>query len=289
MQILTNGLITGIAIAILGLAFAIVYLPTRIMHIGIGAAYTLAPHMAWILRRLGSPWSIAVVLAVGSAAALSLFCEWASHRPLDMRRSTTGAHFIAGLGIYLAITELIAILWGSETKVLRSGIDRTQTFGGVTVTSAQMLVAASGLGILAIFFIWLRRSNMGLQFRAMSDNQIQFTLTGNDALRVRSVAFGLAGVLAGAASLSTAYDLGFDYRSGLPAVLLALVAAVTGGRGTFLGPVIGGVLLGVLRAGVVWWFGARWQDAVTFVVLSVLLIALPNGMLGRAARLEAQA
>jgi len=72
-------------------------------------------------------------------------------------------------------------------------------------------------------------------------------------------------------------------------LLLAVVAVIVGGRSTFIGPVIGGLILGVVRSEVSWHLSARWQDAVSFGLLAIVLIVLPNGLLGSSRqRLESQ-
>ena len=64
---------------------------------------------------------------------------------------------------------------------------------------------------------------------------------------------------------------------------------IIGGRRTFVGPVIGGLLLGILRANVIWFFAARWQDVVMFTVLALFLLFRPDGLMGKRLRVEAQA
>ena len=59
------------------------------------------------------------------------------------------------------------------------------------------------------------------------------------------------------------------------------------GKARFSGPVLGAVLLGLLRAEVVWYGSARWQDAATFALLAVFLLLRPQGLLGHKTRLEA--
>ena len=81
--------------------------------------------------------------------------------------------------------------------------------------------------------------------------------------------------------------MGFDPNTGLHAVLLAVVAMIIGGRGSFVGPVVGGLLLGIVRAQVVWHWSARWQEAVTFAMLAFVRLLLPHVLLGQRTRLEA--
>jgi branched-chain amino acid transport system permease protein len=102
------------------------------------------------------------------------------------------------------------------------------------------------------------------------------------------LAFGVSGFLAAIAALLTAYDVGFDPHGGLIALLLAVVAVIVGGQQSFVGPVVGGILLGVARSEVVWFLSARWQDAVAFGLLALFLFVRPHGLIGREKRLEAR-
>ena len=94
----------------------------------------------------------------------------------------------------------------------------------------------------------LKYSQLGLEFRALADNAKEFALRGYNVNRLRLLAFGLSGLLGAVSSLLVAYDIGFDPNGGLNAVLLAVVAVIIGGRQSFLGPILGGILLGVIRS-----------------------------------------
>lgn len=45
MQILLNGLISGLSIALLSVAFQVVYLPTRVFFAGLAGVYALVPYI----------------------------------------------------------------------------------------------------------------------------------------------------------------------------------------------------------------------------------------------------
>ena len=285
MQILLNGLISGAAIALLAVAFQAVYLPTRVFFLGLAGIYALAPYLAQTVLNHGGGWFLAIPAALFGGIGVSLLCEWANHARLARRNASEGVHLIASLGIYIVIVQVIAMLWGNDTKTLRTGLDATTRFGGVVITGAQWLTFAAAVVLLAVFAILLMRSDLGLRLRALADNPTQFALFGYNVDRHRLLAFALAGFFATASSLSTAYDIGFDPRTGLNAVLLAVVAVIIGGQGSFVGPVVGALLLGILRAQVVWHWSARWQEAATFALLALFLLIRPQGLLGHKNRL----
>lgn len=289
MQTIANGIITGCTIALLALAFTVVYLPTRIFHIALGGVYALAPFIMWFGLARGWPWYVGSFAAVISGIAVSLACEYSNHMNLERRSASPGAHLISSLGLYIVIVQGITLIWGNETKQLRERLETPYILSNVVLTGAQITAAIIALLVLALFFIWLLLSARGLHFRALSDNPKEIALRGYNVSRLRLLAFGLSGLLGSTGSLLVAYDIGFDPHGGFTAVLLAVVATIIGGRYSFLGPVIGGLLLGLVRAEVTWFFSARWQDAATFLLLTLFLFVRPNGLLGRGARLEAEA
>jgi branched-chain amino acid transport system permease protein len=289
MQILANGLVSGLTLAVLAVAFSVVYLPTRVFHIALGGVYAAAPFVAWAGVQAGWPWPVATLAAVAVAVALSLACERFNHALLERKDAPLGAHLIASLGLYIIFVQAIALTWGNETKTLSAGLDETLTLGGVVLTYAQGLAAGTSILTLLCFFAWLRFSNLGLQFRALADNPDELALRGYNIRRLRLLAFGVSGLLGAVSALLTAYDIGFDPHVGLSALLLAVVAVIIGGRQSFVGPVVGGILLGVVRSEVVWFLSARWQEAVTFGLLALFLYVRPNGIFGRETRLEAEA
>lgn len=286
MQILANGLISGLTTAVLAVAFSVVYVPTRIFYIALGGVFAAAPFVTWvILQSTGSIW-LGAGMGLGASILLSIGCEVLNHGPLKRREASTGAHLIASLGMYIALVQIIALIWGNETKSLRAGIDITASMGSVTLQSSQIIGASVSICLLLGFFTWLKFSRMGLRFRALSDNPKELSLLGFNIKRLRLLAFGISGFLAGASSLVTAYDVGFDPHAGLPALLLAVVAAIIGGRLSFIGAVVGALLLEIARAEVAWFLSARWQEAVTFLILALFLYLRPQGLVGRSMRLE---
>lgn len=287
MQVFLNGLISGAAIALLAVAFQTVYLPTRVFFLGLAGIYSLAPFIAITLYAVHPSWIFASTGAIAGCTLLSLFLEWGNHARLSRQRASDAAQLVASLGIYIVLVQITAMIWGNDTKTLSTGLDNVSRFGGLSITKAQwitIVVAAVFLGAFAVFLI---RSDLGLRLRALADNPVQFALFGYSVTTHRLLAFALSGFFAAASSLVTANDIGFDPYIGLHAVLLAIVAVMIGGQSSFLGPVLGALLLGVIRAQVVWYYSARWQEAATFLLLAVFLLFRPQGLLRSRMRLEA--
>jgi branched-chain amino acid transport system permease protein len=288
MQIIINGLISGLVISVVAIGFNSVYLPSRTFYIALGGVYAITPFIAWACLQYKLPLFFAIFLAVSSGIVISIANEYFNHSPLENRKASTGAHLISSLGIYIIIIQVIAIIWGSETKVLREGIDKSFRVGSLIITKSQLISGFVAAFLIAAFLTWLKRNKLGIQFKALSDNPTELALRGFNIKKLRLFAFGLSGFLTAVASLLTAYETGFDPYVGMNAFLLAVVATIIGGQKSFIGPVIGGILIGIIRSQVVWHFSARWQDAFTFLILVIFLYLRPYGITGSKTRLESQ-
>jgi branched-chain amino acid transport system permease protein len=262
-------------------------LPTKVFYIALAGVYVLAAYLTKQLMAWGLPWPLAVLGALAAGVGVSLLCDLLNHRPLEKRRSSMGAHMISSLGIYMILVQVVALVWGNDPQVLKTGIGGVWRVGDVVMAHSQLAALSVSFVLVAVFFAWLKKSDLGLRFRGLSDNPVEMELLGYDTDRLRTLAFAISGFLGSAAGILNAYDLGFDPNIGMSAVMLAIVATIIGGRGTFIGPVIGGLLLGVVRSQVVWHASARWQDAITFLLLAIFLLCRPNGIIGGEKRLEA--
>lgn len=288
MQVLLNGTTSGLAIAMLAVGFAAVYVPTRVLFMALGAVYAVAPYVAWTCLQRGIPNWLAVAVALLAGTALSMLCEIMNHRPLSVKSAGSGAHLVSSLGIYIVLTQAAVLLWGNEAKVLSKGLDATVDIGRATLTHAQLAVCFSALLALPAFFVFLRFSRLGLRFRALADNPVEFALRGHSVHGARLLAFGIAGLFASVSAIVVANDVGFDPHAGFTALLPAVVATIIGGQSSFLGAALGGLLLGVVRSEVVSLSSARWQEPATFLLLILFLFLRPHGILGQKSRLEAE-
>lgn len=285
-QALANGLTAGLAIALLAVAFAIVYAPTRVFHLALAGVYSVVPYAAWAGAQAGLPLALNVTMAVVLGTSLSVACEACNHRRLQRKGASEGAHLITSLGISIVLSQSVALFFGSETKVLRTGADSTVPIASAQLTAAQLTTIIVAGVVIAGFICWLRATRIGLRLRALTDNPAELSLRGHNTQQLRFLAFGLSGALASVAALLTANDVGFHPTGGLPALLLAIVAMIIGGRGSFIGPILGGIVVGLIRDSVIWWWSAKWEEAATFLLLLICLLFLPYGILGRKSRLE---
>jgi branched-chain amino acid transport system permease protein len=280
LQTIINGVAVGFGISILALGFQLVYRASGVFHIAAGAVYASVPYIFSSILGLGLPVWFSLVVSLSAGILLSCAVEYFNHRKLGMGDRNLNAHLLSSLGLYIIFVQVVIMIWGPNVRSLRGEQDiAIRVADGLTITRAQIYALTIQPALLLSFLLLLRASNIGLKLRALMQNSSEIPLLGYSIPRLRLLAFAFSGFFVASAALVNAYDLGYDAQGGLTAILLAVAALIIGGRDTYWGPIVGGLLLGVLRSLSVW-FSPKWQDSITFTLLVVFLFLAPRGLLG---------
>ena len=141
-QILLNGFLSGLVIALLGLAYTVASLPTRVFHMALAGVYTATPFIAWSLWKTTwhPAWGIGIALA--AAALLSMLCEALNHWRLERKQAPYTLHLVSSLGLSIILVQIVAMLRDNETKVLREGIDSVSILGSFRLTRSQIIAGS---------------------------------------------------------------------------------------------------------------------------------------------------
>lgn len=297
IQVIINGLVTGLLYSLIALGFSLIYSGTRAFHIAHGAVYTAGPYflLAWTgatavaLGGLGV-FSFAVVVALSllSISLLAISFELLVYKPLFKRNAPPLVSFISSLGLYIVIVNLIALIFGNETKILNPQVEPSIEIVGAIVTRIQIIQFAVSASLVLVTLFILTKTSLGRNIRALSNNPTLLSVLGINIEKIRILVFVIGSLLAASSSLLRAFDVGVDPHVGLSAVLTAAVAVIIAGIGSHVGTIIAALLIGIIQNIVVWYTSAQWQDAVTFIILVVILLIRRQGLFSVKLRLEEQ-
>jgi branched-chain amino acid transport system permease protein len=142
---------------------------------------------------------------------------------------------------------------------------------------------------VCILVAWrLVSSRLGREWIAIRDDEKLAQAIGLDTTRGKLTAFVAYAALAGIAGVLTAHALRGvtpdDFTIWISATVVAMM--VLGGRGTFVGPIIGAILLAVLPE----FLGryAEYKMLIYGIILMLGMALMPEGLVGRLRRSEAR-
>jgi branched-chain amino acid transport system permease protein len=295
LQVVLNGIIAGCLYAVVALGFSLIYSSTRIFHIAHGAIYTAAVYLFLAVMGISTILSgdsaiiefiIALTLTIVFICLLASLFEIIIYRPLLRKKAQPLVSLISSLGIYIIGVNIIALIFGNETKILSTSIEPSITFAGLLVTRIQIIQIIVSVLLIASVFLVLHKTSLGRHIRALSDNSVLLNVLGVNINKIRLIVFILGSILAASASLLKAFDVGVDPHVGLTIVLTSAVAVIVGGIGSHYGAVFAAIMIGIVQNLVVWYTSAQWQDAVTYVILAIVLLVRRKGLVEVKLRLE---
>jgi len=186
------------------------------------------------------------------------------------------------IGLIYVIQNAAAMIWGDEWQSVKSpyaGI--TVPVGTLTVPLDYVIIMVVTAAILCGLYLFLNRTRTGREMRAASQNRKGAMLVGVNVERMDILSFGIGCALAAAAgTLWVVSGQVFNpYMGSIPAVK-AFAIIILGGLGSIPGAIVGGLLYGVAENGAAYFLGGVWKDAISFVILIVVLVIRPTGLFG---------
>ena len=287
VQLLANGFSNGLMIALMAAGFALIYNTTRVFHVAHGAVYVLAAYTYYALsQRLLLPKPLAVGATLLVAALFGAAIESFIYAPLYRKQAPQIVSLLSSFGLYVAIVNCIAMFFGNEIQVVPAIRGAAIQFGPILIARIQIVEGAVSILTLVPLTVFLWRSEWGRLIRATRDNPQLVAAMGTDLLSIRRLVFVIGSGLAGIAAILSVVDVGADPQSGMPAFLIATVAVIVGGLGSFGGAILGSIVVAVLQSLAVWRVSPRWSDAITFAILILFMVFRPTGLIGSRRRIE---
>jgi branched-chain amino acid transport system permease protein len=287
LQFLLNGIIAGSQIAIMAIGFWFIYRATNLFHIAHGAVYTASAYIFYILyNSQGYSLLLSISASLVSGAVLGSAMYFIVYRPLEKESASVGVKFISSLAIYIFIVNIIALIYGNETKILFKGMSESISFGNIILTSIQLYQFIALLILFTISYLFVQKMKAGRAVRAIGDNPVLFKAIGLNERRVKGMVFAIGSAIAGVASILSGLDVGIDPHIGMFALLNAVVAVIIGGIKRLDGIILGSLFIGIIQNLVIYQFSARWESAVTFLILITVLLYKSGGLFTEKRRIE---
>ena len=293
LQQLINGVTLGLIYGLIAVGYTMVYGIIGMINFAHGEVFMIGAYLA-LIALVGLAGVTAVPLALAAALlcamAIAALYGWTiervAYRPL--RGSFRLAPLISAIGMSIVLQNYVQVSQGAREKPLPALIT-----GGFTVLDdpafpvrlswMQVAIFLTTLVVLAGFTWLVQATPLGRAMRACEQDRTMAGLLGINTDRVISLTFVIGAALAALAGLMylLAYGL-IDFSIGFLAGVKAFTAAVLGGIGSLPGAVLGGLLIGLIETFWSAYGSAQYKDVAAFAVLILVLIAMPNGLLGHA-------
>ncbi|XXK35863.1 branched-chain amino acid ABC transporter permease [Rhodobacteraceae bacterium nBUS_22] len=284
LQFAVSALSLGGVYAMLAIGIALVYSVMGFLNIAHGDLITIGGYGMFFAIGFGLPWPLVIVVGIIMAGIASVLMERIAFRPI--RGASVDTLLLTSFALSAAIHVVLQIAIDARPKPvpLPPFLSGSYNIGGVVFGTGQTIAIVVTIVALVGLTLFLRRTTLGLAMQAAAQDFNTTRLMGINANRVIATAFFIAGLLAGIAGVLLIAQRGsIDPLMSLNPLIKALIAAIVGGTGSLYGPVLGGIVLGILETIFQTLLPGEmllFRDPLVLSVLVAFLLFAPNGITG---------
>ncbi|MCC7047837.1 MAG: branched-chain amino acid ABC transporter permease [Alphaproteobacteria bacterium] len=279
LQFLFSGITTGAIYALVALGFTLIYNASHVINFAQGEFVMIGGMATVFLVDAGWPiWAaapLAVLLAIGAGVALERIAI------APAREASTVALIVITIGASILLRGLAQLVWDRNFHTLAPFSDEApiRVLGASILPQSLWVLGGSLLAVLALGWFF-GRTLLGKAVIATAHNRLAAELMGIETRRVMTLCFALSALLGALGGVLITPITLTSYDAGVMLGLKGFSAAILGGMGSAIGAVLGGLLLGVVEAMGAGFLSSAYKDAIAFVLILVVLIAVPRGLMG---------
>ena len=274
------------------IGLAITFGVMGVINMAHGEFIMMGAYTGYVVQQIIPDHTVSIIVAIPLAFGITfaagvamerLVIRWLYSRPLET--------LLATFGISIALQQLAKNIFGTQARPLTAPgwLDGAWVINDVvSISYIRIAIFVLAFVFLAIFLFIMKRTRLGLETRAVTQNPRMAASMGINPGRVNMLTFGLGSGIAGVAGVAIGLfakvtsELGSDY------IVQSFMTVVVGGVGNIWGTLAGAAMIGFLQKGIEWFNPSNTLAAQTFMIVFIIIFIQfrPRGIIalkGRAA------
>ncbi len=291
LETLFFGLSLGSVLVLAAIGLAITFGVMGVINMAHGELIMLGAYTTYLVQALLPNWVdyslfIAIPAAFMVSGAMGILIERTVIRYLYGRPLET---LLATFGISLILQQFVRTVISPQNVPVSnpswmSGSLEINT--ALSLTYNRLYIVLFCLLVFALLYFILRKTNLGLQVRAVSQNRAMARAMGVRSARVDALTFGLGSGIAGVAGVALSQLTNVGPNLGQSYIIDSFMVVVFGGVGNLWGTLVAGLSLGIVNKVMEPWAGAVLAKILVLIFIILFIQKRPRGLFpqkGRAA------
>jgi branched-chain amino acid transport system permease protein len=290
IQTVATGLSMGSVYAVVALAIVLIYRSTGVLNFAQGEMAMFSTFIGWSMIVYFGAWSLPLnmnywlpfFLAVVIAGFIGGAVERVILRPVEEAPVLNSV--IVTLGLFTLFNTVAIWRYGGIAKPFPS----PSFFRGSALSAGPIVISRLNIGvfcmsvlIMALLYLFLNRTKLGLAMRAAAENRVACRMVGVPAGRMLTLGWAFAAAVGAMAGMLVAPIVFLSPNMMFATLIFAFAAAVLGGLQSLPGAIVGGLLLGIIQNMAGTYIGSEIDITAAFFVIVLVLLVRPTGLLGR--------
>jgi branched-chain amino acid transport system permease protein len=185
------------------------------------------------------------------------------------------------LGLSIVIENLALMFFSGDSRTISmSYSDKMFEVGPLLVGLPKVISFVAAMIMCALLGVFMSRTDTGRAIRAVAKERMGARLVGIDVDKIFAISFGLGMATLGAAASLLMPIFYVSPTTGHVFVMVAFTVVVLGGMGSFLGAVVGGLIVGLTESFGGLYLGESLGQIGISLIFILILLFRPSGLFG---------
>lgn len=291
VQTVFFGLSLGSVLVLAAIGLSVTFGIMGVINMAHGELMMLGAYTTYVVQQafpnaIGASLFIAMPLAflISGLAGIGIergIVRFLYGRPLETLLATFGVSLLLQQGVRTVFSPLNRSV---TTPEWMSG--SWEIVSGLAITYNRLYILLFSMLVFGALLLVLRRTRLGLEMRAVTQNRAMAKAMGIRTDRVDALTFGLGSGIAGLAGVALSQLTNVGPNLGQSYIVDSFMVVVFGGVGSLWGTLVSGLSLGVVSKLIEPWAGAVMAKIFVLLFLIIFIQKRPRGLFpqkGRAA------
>jgi urea transport system permease protein len=274
------------------IGLAITFGVMGVINMAHGEFITIGAYTGFVVQQFVPDYTLSILIALPLAFAVTfgagvamerLVIRYLYKRPLET--------LLATFGISIALQQILKNVFGTQARPLTAPgwLDGALEFNDVvSISYIRIAIFVLAVIFLAFFLYLMKRTRLGLEVRAVTQNPAMAASMGINPDRINMLTFGLGSGIAGIAGVAIGLYAKVTSEMGADYIVQSFMTVVVGGVGNVWGTLAGATMIGSLQKVIEFLNPSNTLAAQTYMILFIILFIQfrPRGIIalrGRAA------
>jgi urea transport system permease protein len=277
------GLSLGSVLVLIAIGLAITFGVMGVINMAHGELMMLGAYTTYVVQTLmPNHTEISILVAIPAAfivaALMGILIERSVIRFLYGRPLET---LLATFGVSLILQQLVRTFFTALNRSVNTPnwmSGTLQVNEALSITYNRLYIVIFTMLVFAALLVVLKRTRLGLDIRAVSQNRAMARAMGIRSEWVDALTFGLGSGIAGVAGVALSQLTNVNPNLGQSYIIDSFMVVVFGGVGSLWGSLVGGMSMGIVNELLEPYAGAVLAKIFVLIVLILFIQTRPRGL-----------
>ena len=273
-----NGILLGGVYALLAIGLNLLFGVLKLIHLAYGQCVMMGLYFLYVLVAvLGLPFFLGAIGTIILTGLLGIIIHIFVVQPLINAPRLN--QLLALAGLIFVFENFALLIWGADYLSIQITLP-VVSIAGFYIRMSYLIAFFGGLITLALLYLFLHKTYIGLSIRAISQDLDGVKLMGVNPITNYYTTMALGGILTGIVAVFFAPIYPVHPHFGGSFTMLAFIIVVLGGMGNLLGGFISAFIMGVVTSVAAFLTTSEVADIIALTIFILVMLVRPQGIMG---------